>query len=486
MPRRLRLPLLTAWLALASAAPRGAFADNPPPAQARTAEKAGPAKPDGPARGDSANPPRLEFKGMIAPLPPVAIPDDPPPHEGALIELPVIVEPPDILVVEVLESMPGRPITGERLVRPDGTISLGFYGDILVRGLTPEQVKVKVVLHLRKFIDDETLGLLVFDPAGGGNQGPGEAKPVSGRDPIDLKTPEKKPEQAPQASPPAESKPAERPEVRPSARAARRGGPPGRPRRVVPTTKRRPVGFEPSRERQDEKPPTPAQKNEEIKIEVAHDPIPGSWVAKSPAETTRVFVDIATFNSMIYYVQGDVGVPGRFPYTGRETVLDALNYAGGLIPSAEPIDIHLYRPARAGKPAKDYRIDLQAIQRGESTANLQVFPSDRIMVGRNPIVKKTIEVDRAAALIHSIVNSTLQYSMTARSVSLMKGTPPGPAEPARPNESGVIGPAERDALVKAWAEFYWSITEKEGGAMLDEKAFRDALLKRIAPTAEPK
>src|SRR5262249_34228226 len=34
-----------------------------------------------------------------------------------------VVEPPDLLLVEVLEALPGRPISGERLVRPDGSIS---------------------------------------------------------------------------------------------------------------------------------------------------------------------------------------------------------------------------------------------------------------------------------------------------------------------------------------------------------------------------
>ena len=53
-----------------------------------------------------------------------------------MIDVPLVVEPPDVLLIEVLEALPGRPITGERLVRPDGTISLGFYGDVHVRGLT--------------------------------------------------------------------------------------------------------------------------------------------------------------------------------------------------------------------------------------------------------------------------------------------------------------------------------------------------------------
>src|SRR5262245_48266764 len=73
------------------------------------------------------------------PLPP--IPDDPPPHEGAMISLPYVVDPADMMIVEVLEALPGRPISGERLVRPDGTISLGFYGDVHVKGLTLDQVK---------------------------------------------------------------------------------------------------------------------------------------------------------------------------------------------------------------------------------------------------------------------------------------------------------------------------------------------------------
>ncbi len=75
-----------------------------------------------------------------------------------------MVEPPDMLIVEVLEALPGRPISGERLVRPDGKISLGFYGEVYVAGLTLPEIKEKIVLHLRKFMNDETLGLIKIDP----------------------------------------------------------------------------------------------------------------------------------------------------------------------------------------------------------------------------------------------------------------------------------------------------------------------------------
>ena len=87
------------------------------------------------------------------------------PREFQKVSMPdYVVEPPDMLLVEVLEALPGRPISGERLVRPDGKISLGFYGEVYVAGLTVTEVKEKIVLHLRKYINDEILGLIEIDP----------------------------------------------------------------------------------------------------------------------------------------------------------------------------------------------------------------------------------------------------------------------------------------------------------------------------------
>jgi protein involved in polysaccharide export with SLBB domain len=72
---------------------------------------------------------------------------------------PTPVSPGQTIIVEVLQALPGRPITGERVVRPDGTISLGFYGDLPVAGLTRDEIKVKVIEHLRKHLSDKSLGL---------------------------------------------------------------------------------------------------------------------------------------------------------------------------------------------------------------------------------------------------------------------------------------------------------------------------------------
>ncbi len=74
-----------------------------------------------------------------------------------------VVEPPDVLGVEVLEALSGRPISGEHLVKPDGKIALGFYGDVYVAGLTLREAKQKIVLHLRRYLTDIALGLVEVD-----------------------------------------------------------------------------------------------------------------------------------------------------------------------------------------------------------------------------------------------------------------------------------------------------------------------------------
>ncbi len=232
------------------------------------------------------------------------------PRELNKVSMPeYVVSPPDLLIVEVLEALPGRPITGERLVRPDGTITLGFYGDVYVNGLTVREIKEKIIIHLRKYLTDEVLGLVGFDE---GNQ----------------------------------------------------------------------------------------------------------RIAIAPGDSDRVFVDVAAYNSQVYYVQGDVAAPGRLPITGNETVLDAVNYAGGLAPTASVPNVRLVRPGPPGTAtAQVLPVNLSAIiQEGDTTTNYQLMPGDRLYVYRDPIIRTTIFIDRLAAPFNTVLTSILQYSFTARSV----------------------------------------------------------------------
>jgi polysaccharide biosynthesis/export protein len=244
------------------------------------------------------------------------------PKEFTKVSMPdYIVEPPDLIIVEVLEALPGRPISGERLVRPDGKISLSFYGEVYVAGLTIPEVKEKIVLHLRKFIHDEMLGLVVYDEAG---------------------------------------------------------------------------------------------ENIIKKID--------------PRDTDRVFVDVTAYNSKNYYILGDVLVPGKLPVTGNETVLDALQYAGGLLPTAAPNNIRLVRPAPPGACCEQILpVNLAAITSGgDPTTNYQMMPGDRLVVYRDPIVRFTVFLDRIIAPVQAVLGTTLQTAFAVRYVKIA-GTPAGPA-----------------------------------------------------------
>jgi polysaccharide biosynthesis/export protein len=248
------------------------------------------------------------------------------PREFQKVSMPdYIVEPPDLLLVEVLEALPGRPISGERLVRPDGRITLGFYGEVYVAGLTLPEVKAKIVIHLRKYINDEILGLEERDP-------------VTGERKYDSS---------------------------------------------------------------------------------------GNIVLKDPKDTDRVFVDVTAYNSKNYYVLGDVLIPGKLPITGNETVLDALEYAGGLLPTAAPQNIRLVRPAPPGACCEQtLPVNLAAITNGgDPTTNYQLMPGDRIIVHRDPIVRFTVFLDRIVAPYQAIVGSGLQTSFFIRYLQILQRSP---------------------------------------------------------------
>ncbi len=189
-----------------------------------------------------------------------------------------IIEPPDLIIVEVLEALPGRPISGERLVRPDGKISLGFYGEVYVAGLSISEAKEKIVLHLRGYLNDKVLGLTDSD----------DEQNVKG-------------------------------------------------------------------------------------------PVPPARLRL----TDRVFVDVTAMNSKYFYVQGAVREPGRLPFTGQETVLDALNIVGGLSPRAdyEHVVLHRVQPLGTGKRPVTLPVKVDQIVMGsDPTTNYQLLPGDRLVV----------------------------------------------------------------------------------------------------------
>jgi protein involved in polysaccharide export with SLBB domain len=384
-------------------------------------EPAGKPKQEGPLPTKPEQPydPTIFLEGL-KPLPLEPIPDNPPPHEGAMFEMSYRIESPDLVLVEVLEALPGRPIQGERLVRPDGTVSLQWYGELNVVGLTIEQVKVKVILHLRQFMSDEVLGLIAWDATGremprtSSKDGP--KRPLHPLDPL----PTWPPEDAPMLPVPTSSplpfiptNPFQVPPVlgplQPATNAP--GPPPTATKTTEQVTAAAPREQAAAPTTKESTPPAtgtkqffPDAKKSRPLVEplrtgvgnrdgvenpaVPNAPAPsrtgieGKYVYISPAASDRVFVDVSAYNSKVYYVQGDVATPGRLTCTGKETVLDAINYAGGFLFSADDASIRLFRPARGNQRAREYPINYRAILRGDHKANLQMFPGDRLVVPR--------------------------------------------------------------------------------------------------------
>ena len=360
----------------------------------------------------------------LTPHPLPAIPDDPPPHEGALINLPYLVEPPDLIVVDVLEALPGRPISGERLVRPDGTIALGFYGDLQVRGLTTAQIKVAIIKHMRNFLPDDILGLVhTQDDEIDSSPEVSMERPALPELPNDRNNPFTP---APDPDPKQKTPPSATPNGKPGTAEA---GP-----------------------------------ERENPFDVGDATI---WKIVPPQVSTRVYVEVSAYNTMAYYVLGDVATPGKLPYTGKETVLDAVNYANGLMPTADPKQISLVRPEHNGKPAKVYKVDLKAIQnRGEVATNYQIFPGDRLFVDRDSVVKKTIEIDRLSAPIQSIVGTMQQEANMLRATQ-------------------TASPQHGDELYIELVDFWLKQLARQGDLKFDEQTLRDAIIRKLKLTPAP-
>jgi polysaccharide export outer membrane protein len=74
----------------------------------------------------------------------------PVPREHAQVPLPpYIIDPPDVLLIESTQALPDQPVRGQHLVRPDGTVSLGIYGSVFVRGMTLEMAREVIAAQIR-------------------------------------------------------------------------------------------------------------------------------------------------------------------------------------------------------------------------------------------------------------------------------------------------------------------------------------------------
>jgi polysaccharide export outer membrane protein len=136
-----------------------------------------------------------------------------------------------------------------------------------------------------------------------------------------------------------------------------------------------------------------------------------------------ISVDIAGFNSHFYYIFFDGAGSGeqqiRLPFTGNETVLDAIGQVYGLPAVASKGRIWVARPT----PTEEFQgqvlpVDWVGItQRGEAATNYQLLPGDRLYIAAQPLVTADTYLARAIAPIERLLGITLLGTSVVRSIN---------------------------------------------------------------------
>jgi polysaccharide export outer membrane protein len=291
----------------------------------------------------------------------------PVPHELARVSLPPhVIEPPDILLIDVVrlvprppyriepldaiaisvtEALPEKPIAGIFTVETDGRVALGFnYGAVFVQGMSLAEARVAIERHLRRSL-----------------------KP-----PYDVK-----------------------------------------------------VEIAESRAHQQVRGPHLVQPDGTVTLGVYGQVYVDNLTLPMAREAIEnhlsqffvnpeVSLSIQGFNSKVFYVITDgSGVAGdqiiRLPMTGKTTVLDALGFVNGLPVYSWKHRMWVVRPAPAGSGGElILPVDYNAIVRcGKTATNYQLFPGDRLYVKAAPLMVLDAYVSRLLAPLERVMGTTL-------------------------------------------------------------------------------
>lgn len=135
----------------------------------------------------------------------------------------------------------------------------------------------------------------------------------------------------------------------------------------------------------------------------------------------QVSVSVFAYNSKAYYIITQGGGLGdglvRLPYTGNETVLDALSQINGLsyVSSSR---MWLARPNRESGTSLQIPIDWEAItQRADVGTNYQLLPGDRLYIAQNRLVAFDSAISKLTSPLERILGFTLLGTGTASRLS---------------------------------------------------------------------
>jgi protein involved in polysaccharide export with SLBB domain len=262
---------------------------------------------------------------------------------------PYHIEPFDVLQIQVLGALPNEPISGLFVVEPDGTVNLGLsYGSVPVGGLTLEQARAAIDTQLRRILKEPRTVVALAQTRGIQQMVRGEHL------------------------------------VRPDGTISLG---------VYGCVYVAGLNL--------------CQAREAIERYL-------SQFLLRP----QVSLDVLGYNSKVYYVIFDGGGYGqqiyRLPITGNETVLDAIGLVNGLPAVSSKKKIWVARPSPCGNPCDQVLpVDWNAITQGGSTCtNYQILPGDRIFVRADP----WITFDNNLAKVMAPFERMLGFALLTQSV----------------------------------------------------------------------
>jgi polysaccharide export outer membrane protein len=139
--------------------------------------------------------------------------------------------------------------------------------------------------------------------------------------------------------------------------------------------------------------------------------------------TPKISVDVYSYNSKHYFIVLDGAGYGqqviRLPITGSDTVLDAISQIYGLTPVSSKHHIWVARPGPEGDPCTErvLPVDWHAItQCGSAATNYQLLPGDRIFVQSDALIHTNNALAKVFAPIERVLGITILGSAAVSTI----------------------------------------------------------------------
>ncbi|MEX2139937.1 MAG: polysaccharide biosynthesis/export family protein [Pirellulales bacterium] len=137
-------------------------------------------------------------------------------------------------------------------------------------------------------------------------------------------------------------------------------------------------------------------------------------------DSPEVSVNVFAYNSKVYYIVTQGGGLGdnvvRVPVTGNETVLDAISQVNGL-QSVSSKRIWIARPVPGCEENIVLPVDWCAVTgRGAAATNYQILPGDRVFIAEDEVVALDNHLAKWISPVERVFGVTLLGTSTARQI----------------------------------------------------------------------